>query len=74
MQSTITARGQTVVPAAIRHQFHLSPADRLEWLSDNGSIRVVPVRANPIDAFRGQGKGGATARLLADRKQDMARE
>jgi len=74
MQSTITARGQTVVPAAIRHQFHLSPADRLEWLIDNGSIRVVPVRANPIDAFRGQGKGGATARLLADRKQDMTRE
>ena len=41
---------------------------------DNGSIRVVPVRANPIDAFRGQGKGGATARLLASRKQDLARE
>jgi len=74
MQSTITARGQTVVPAAIRHQFHLGPADRLEWLLDNGSIRVVPVRANPIEALRGQGKGGATARLLAARKQDSAQE
>lgn len=74
MQSTITARGQTVVPAAIRNQFHLGPADRLEWVLDNGSIRVVPVRANPIEAFRGQGKGGATARLLAARKQDSARE
>ena len=74
MQSTITARGQTVIPAAIRHQFHLSPADRLEWVLDNGNIRVVPVRANPVDAFRGQGKGGATARLLAARKKDLARE
>ena len=37
-------------------------------------IRVVPVRANPIDAFRGQGKGGATARLLASRRQDLAKE
>jgi len=74
MQSTITARGQTVVPAAIRNQFHLGPADRLEWLLDNGTIRVVPVRANPIEAFRGQGKGGATARLLAARKEDSARE
>ncbi len=74
MQSTITARGQTVVPAAIRNQLHLGPADRLEWILDNGNIRVVPVRANPIDAFRGQGKGGATARLLAARKQDLARE
>lgn len=74
MQSTITARGQTVVPAAIRHQFHLGPADRLEWVLDGGGIRVVPVRSNPIDAFRGQGKGGATERLLAGRKQDLAKE
>jgi AbrB family looped-hinge helix DNA binding protein len=74
MQSTITSRGQTVVPAPIRNQFHLGPADRLEWLLEGDSIRVVPVRANPIEAFRGQGKGGATARLLAARKLDLARE
>ncbi len=74
MQSTITARGQTVVPAAIRNKLRLGPADRLEWILEEGAIRVVPVRANPIDAFRGQGKGGATARLLAGHKQDAARE
>jgi AbrB family looped-hinge helix DNA binding protein len=74
MQSTITARGQTVVPAAIRNKFHLGPADRLEWLLDDGGIRVVPVRANPIEAFRGQGKGGATARLVAERQLDIGRE
>ena len=74
MQSTITARGQTVIPVAIRRQFHLSPADRLEWVLDNDVIRVVPVRANPVEAFRGQGKGGTTARLLAARQQDLARE
>jgi AbrB family looped-hinge helix DNA binding protein len=74
MQSTITSRGQTVVPAAIRNRFGLGPADRLEWVLDEGGIRVVPVRANPIDAFRGQGKGGATARLLASRRQDLAKE
>jgi len=62
------------VPAAIRHQFHLGPSDRLEWLLDNGTIRVVPVRANPIEAFRGQGKGGSSERLLASRKQDLAKE
>ena len=74
MQSTITSRGQTVIPAFIRHQFHLSPADRLEWVLDDGAIRVVPVRADPVEAFRGQGKGGATNRLLAERKKDMVRE
>ena len=78
MQSTITSRGQTVIPAFIRHQFHLSPADRLECVLDDGAIRIVPVRANPIEAFRGQGKktgaGGATLRLLAERKKDKASE
>ena len=74
MRSTITSRGQTVIPAPIRRQFHLSSADHLEWLVEDGLIRVVPVRANPIDAFRGQGKGGATERLLASRKQDEERE
>lgn len=74
MRSTITERGQTVIPAAIRRQFHLSPADRLEWVSDNGTIRVVPVRANPVEAFRGQGKGGSTDRLLAARREELAKE
>jgi AbrB family looped-hinge helix DNA binding protein len=74
MRSTITARGQTVIPAAIRHRFKLSPADRLEWIVENDTIRVIPVRADPIAAFRGQGKGGAVGRLLAERATDKARE
>jgi AbrB family looped-hinge helix DNA binding protein len=74
MRSTITARGQTVIPAAIRQQFGLTPADRLEWIIDDKGIRVVPVRADPIEAFRGQGKGGSTGRLLADRKRDRQQE
>ena len=72
MRSTITERGQTVIPAAIRRQFHLNPADRLEWVLENGAIRVVPVRANPVDAFRGQGKGGATGRPSACRSPQGA--
>ena len=74
MRSTITQRGQTVIPAAIRRQFHLSPGDRLEWVLDHGTIGVVPVRADPVDAFRGQGRGGSTQRLLATRRQELASE
>lgn len=74
MQSTITDRGQTVVPAQIRKMFHLSPADRLEWLVDADGIRVLPVRADPVKAFRGQGRGGATTRLLAQRRLDAKAE
>ncbi|MCA9999503.1 MAG: AbrB/MazE/SpoVT family DNA-binding domain-containing protein [Anaerolineales bacterium] len=71
MRSTITSRSQTVIPASIRRHFNLSPADRLEWIIENNTIRVVPVHEDPIAAFRGQGQGGATERLLAERKRDQ---
>ena len=70
IRSTITSRGQTVIPAAIRRRFKLSPAERLEWILEQGQIRVIPVREDPVAAFRGRGKGGATARLLAERQAD----
>ena len=74
MRSTITARGQTVIPVAIRRQFSLSPSDRLEWIIEDDTIRVIPVRADPIEAFRGRGKGGSVERLLAERAADRERE
>ena len=74
MRSTITARGQTVIPAEIRRRFHLDPSKRLEWIIEDGNIRVVPVTEDPIEAFRGRGKGGSTARLLDERKRDRGRE
>jgi AbrB family looped-hinge helix DNA binding protein len=74
MRSTITARGQTVIPAEIRRRFKLDPSKKLEWIVDNNGIKVVPVTADPIDAFRGRGKGGSVERLLQDRKHDRERE
>ena len=74
MKSTLTSRGQTVVPAEIRRRFGLTPSDGLEWLIEGAAIRVVPVRRDPVLAFRGQGKGGAVERLLAERAADRARE
>ena len=74
MRSTITARGQTVIPAEIRRRFKLDPSKKLEWIVDNNGIKVVPVTADPIDAFRGRGKGGSVERLLQDRKRHRVRE
>ncbi|MFM7361333.1 MAG: AbrB/MazE/SpoVT family DNA-binding domain-containing protein [Cyanobium sp.] len=75
MRSTITARGQTVVPAPIRERFGLGPSTRLEWIVDSdGSIRVVPVALDPIEAFRGSGSGGSTARLLEERRLERDQE
>ncbi|EDY39782.1 transcriptional regulator, AbrB family protein [Cyanobium sp. PCC 7001] len=75
MRSTITARGQTVIPAPIRERFALSPSQRLEWLVEaDGTIRVVPVDASPVKAFRGRGKAGASQRLLDDRRAEASLE
>ena len=74
MRSTLTERGQTVVPAVIRKHFGLTPTDRLDWVIEGDSLRVTPVHADPIEAFRGRGKGGAAARLLAERQADRERE
>ena len=74
MRSTITSRGQTVIPAGIRHQFDLGPSDRLEWVVDGKHILVYPVHKDPINALRGRGKGGSTERLLADRQKDASKE
>lgn len=74
MRSTITERGQTVIPAAIRRKLGLSAADRLEWIVTSDGIRVIPVKADPIEAFRGRGRGGSVQRLIEERRQDSDRE
>lgn len=65
-EKQFTARGQTIIPAEIRYRFGLETGDRLEWIIEPQGIRVVPVRADPVEAFQGQGKGLATQRLLDD--------
>jgi AbrB family looped-hinge helix DNA binding protein len=72
MRSTITARGQTVIPAPIRARFALGPSQRLEWIVEaDGSTRIVPVDPSPVKAFRGMGRlGGSSQRLIADRQAD----
>jgi bifunctional DNA-binding transcriptional regulator/antitoxin component of YhaV-PrlF toxin-antitoxin module len=67
LQSTITSRGQTVVPASIRRAFGLDPSQNKD------GIRVVPIKADPIAAFRGSGKT-SVADLLAERAAERQAE
>ncbi len=75
MQTAVSKRGQTVVPAAIRKRYHMDCGVRLVWLDDGETIRIVPVPADPLGALRGRGRGERlTERLLAERSQDRDRE
>ncbi|MDH3402356.1 MAG: AbrB/MazE/SpoVT family DNA-binding domain-containing protein [Acidobacteriota bacterium] len=74
MDTVVSKRGQTVVPAAIRRRHQIHEGDRLAWLDDGSTIRVVPLAADPIKALRGAGKSGRlTERLLAERAEDRRR-
>lgn len=72
MKTTVTARGQTVVPAKIRRDHHIEPQTRLEWVDDGSSIRVVPVPADPIRAAKGS-THQLGSRLLEERALERAR-
>jgi AbrB family looped-hinge helix DNA binding protein len=75
MQTTITKRGQTVIPSAIRKRYHIEEGDHLAWLDDGQQIIVVPIPADPIRALRGRGRGEhLLERLLASRHEDRERE
>lgn len=75
MQTSVTKRGQTVIPAEIRKRYDIQAGDHLVWLDDGKSITVVPVPSDPIKALRGRGKGERLLkRLLEARQRDRDRE
>jgi len=75
MESTVTERGQTAIPAALRRKYGLKAHMKLVWVDTGGGIRVVPVATDGVKSFRGMFKGlGLTERLLKDRREEVERE
>ena len=75
MESTVTERGQTAIPAALRKKYGLKAHMKLVWVDTGGGIRVVPVPPDAVKSFRGVFKGlGLTKSLLRDRQEELARE
>lgn len=75
MQTSVTKRGQTVIPAVIRRRYHIEEGDSLMWIDDGSGIRVIPIARDPIAALRGRGRGEALVDKLHDaRRKDLAHE
>ena len=74
MQTTLTDRGQTAVPARIRKRFSLKSGQKLVWVDDGDIIFVSPMAKDPITAFRGSGKKSQLLKaLLKSRAEDARR-
>ena len=76
MLSTVSIRGQTVIPRAIREAMGIVPNTRLEWIMQDGIITVLPIPPDPVRAAVGilKERGVSTAALLAERKAERERE
>lgn len=74
-KSTVTVRGQTVVPKAVREKLRIGEGTQLEWSVEKGTIRVRPLPADPIAALEGILEGsGITEFAIRGRRQERARE
>jgi AbrB family looped-hinge helix DNA binding protein len=75
MQTTLSRRGQTVVPAAIRKRHHILEGDKLVWIDDGETLKIVPVSGDPLRALKGIDKGESLMKeLMKYRQEERERE
>jgi AbrB family looped-hinge helix DNA binding protein len=76
MRTTVSTRGQTVIPRAIRDKLGIESGTKLHWEVRGGTLIAVPLPDDPIKASIGilKGRGPTVADLLADRQQERRRE
>jgi len=63
----VSPKFQVVIPKQVREALHIKPGQRLQILSDEGSIRLVPVPK--IATLRGLAKGSPG--FERDRDRDL---
>ena len=75
METTLTKRGQIVLPAEIRKKHNFKDGDKFVWIDDGNTIKLIPIPDDPLAALRGRGKGdGLSTKLLEERSKDRERE
>ncbi len=76
MTSTISTKGQLVIPAAIRRRYRLTPKSKVDILDTGHSILIRPIPGEDwFKASRGLLKGKLTTEeFLTWRRKERARE
>jgi AbrB family looped-hinge helix DNA binding protein len=72
MESTITAKGQTTIPKAVREHLKLKPGQRLKYfLHPDGTVVLLPTL--PVTALRGILKWRGPPATLEDMDRAIAK-
>lgn len=73
--TTLTIKGQVVIPASLRAKLKIHKGSRLSVEEKNGRIIMVPLPEDAVSAGRGllKSKGRILRSLLQDRKDEAKR-
>lgn len=73
--STVSSKGQTVIPKEVREEFDIHEGTKLTWIVKDGQLRVLRIPDDPVEALRGVLKGyGTYEEWLAERNAERERE
>ncbi len=70
METTVTSKGQVVIPAEIRRRLGIKKGTRLEVEVDerSGRLVLVPITREYVESQRGRFKGKGLLKALATEK------
>ena len=70
--STVTTKGQLVIPAKLRRKYSIRKGTQVAFLEDQGRLILQPITPEFIRSLRGSLQAGSSAldSLLRDRKRE----
>lgn len=75
MKTTITKKGQIVIPAKLRKKYGIDPGTTIHVKDEDGKIVLTPITKEYISSLRGITEGsGALKMLEEERRKDRERE
>lgn len=74
MASTVSSRGQTVIPSKLRKKYKIKANSKVEWIDTGNGLALIPIPKDVIASSRGILKGVSTQSLLESRKEDLELE
>ncbi|MCK4689952.1 MAG: AbrB/MazE/SpoVT family DNA-binding domain-containing protein [Candidatus Marinimicrobia bacterium] len=75
MKTSVTKRGQTVIPAIFRKKYGIKENSSIHWIDTGEGIKVVPIPDDIIGTLRGIAKKeNLLDKVLEERRIDESRE